>query len=221
MIGYDEHMDRPPSIDEAYEFLRGHTTADLRFDEHTRPIKYVISPGDGRLVAPVMVAMLQSADTVLFVPDFADEAMEIQVTLEPFEEHGSRGALADRWRIYHGEPHDVRWALLSIDAARYAGLVIDGRALMRPNPLAAAEGRICRDMNQDRDTLRRLCAHFSPTHMEIESPIMVGIDPSGFDVRARFDVVRVHSLREMRTDQEARAVLEEMKRQAGPGASLP
>src|SRR4051794_25044944 len=111
------------SIENAYAFLRRHTRGELRFDEHLRPLKFVIVP-DGRLVAPAMVAMLQSVDTVLFVPACAENAMEIQVTLEPFEERGPDAASADRWRIYHGEPDDVRWAYLSIDAARFEDLVI-------------------------------------------------------------------------------------------------
>src|SRR6185295_5660481 len=100
-------------IDQAYAFLRGHTTGDLRFDEHLRPLKYVIAP-DGRLIAPAMVAMIESVDTVLFVPDCAEGSMELQVTLEPFEDRGAAGADADRWRIYHGEPEDVRWASMHI-----------------------------------------------------------------------------------------------------------
>src|SRR5262245_4594915 len=186
--GYDAHM--PDEIvDHAYSFLRGHSTGDLRFDEHLRPLKYVIGP-DGRLIAPVMVAMLQAVDVVLFVPELQDDAMEVQVTMQQFQERGDDGAAADRWRIYHGEPQDVRWAFFSIDAARFNGSVVDGDALMRPNPLTMHESKICRDMNQNHmDDLRRLCANYA--HMEVEQPVMVGVDPLGIDVRARFDVVRV------------------------------
>ncbi|MBT8486702.1 MAG: hypothetical protein KJO43_14070 [Phycisphaerae bacterium] len=127
----------------AHAFLRGHTRADLRFDEHVRPIKYVIA-SDGRLVAPVMVAMLQSVDTVLFVPEIAEGAMEVQVTLVPFEEDGPGGALADRWRIHHGDPPDVRWAHMDIDAARFDESVLDGDALVQPNPLSGDEPALCR-----------------------------------------------------------------------------
>src|SRR5688572_18821962 len=105
------------TIDQAWAFIRGHTRGELRFDEHVVPKKYVIAP-DGRLAAPVMVAMLLSADTVLFVPEFAEGAMELQVTMLQFEERGADAAIADRWRIYHGEPDDVRWAYLNLDAAR-------------------------------------------------------------------------------------------------------
>src|SRR5690606_7891674 len=103
--------------------------------------------------------MLRSFDVVLFIPSYEEGAMEVQVTLEEFEERGSQGAAADRWRIYHGEPQDVRWAFTQIDAARFGGMVIDGLALMRVNPLAKDESRICKHMNQEHvDDLRRLCA---------------------------------------------------------------
>src|SRR5690606_10916285 len=103
--------DDPDLIERAYTFLRAHTRADLRFEEHMRPIRYVISPGPflaGRLVAPVMVAMLDAVDTALFIPEDVDNAMEMQVTLEEFRERGESESarLADRWRIYHGEPED-------------------------------------------------------------------------------------------------------------------
>lgn len=197
-----------PVIEEAYAFVRGNTKADLRFEENMRPIKYVIAP-DGRLIAPMMVAMLRSFDLVLFIPSYEEGAMEVQVTPEEFDERGAEGAAADRWRIYHGEPEDVRWAFLQIDAARFGGMVIDGLALMRVNPLAKDESRICKHMNQEHgDDLRRLCAAYGK--MDVEQPLMVGIDPLGIDVRARFDVLRVPAPRTMNDAEEARRVLMEM-----------
>ena len=195
-------------VNEAYAFLRAHTKADLRFEENMRPIKYVIGP-DGRLIAPVMVAMLRSFDSVLFIPSYQDGAMEVQVTLEEFDERGPDGAAADRWRIYHGEPEDVRWAFMQIDAARYGEVVIDGLAFTRPNPLAKEESRLCKLMNQEHvHDMRRLCAKYGT--MEVEQPLMVGIDPLGIDVRARFDVVRVPAAKPMTTVEEAKRVLMEM-----------
>lgn len=194
-------------IDNAWAFLRGHTRGDLRFEEHLRPIKYVIAP-DGRPAAPVMVAMLQAMDGVLFVPQFVDEAMELQVTIVQFEERGADGAVADRWRIYHGEPDDVRWAYLQIDAARFNAMVIDGDALQKPNPLAKDEARICREMNQQTELLKKLCERHGT--MRVEQPVMVGIDPLGIDLRARFDVVRVTSTKPMRNADEAVKVLTHM-----------
>ena len=206
-MAYDAPMS-DAIVDAAYAFLRAHSTGELRFDEHLRPIKYIIAP-TGRPVAPVMVAMLQSADTVLFVPECAEGAMEVQVTLSQFDEHSPDGALADRWRIHHGDPPDVNWAFFDIDAARYEGTVIDGEALVRANPLAADEPSICRDMNRDHaDDLRRLCRNYA--HINVEEPVMVAIDPLGIDVRGMFDVIRVPAAKPMPNADEARRVLKAM-----------
>jgi hypothetical protein len=200
-----------PIIEAAEQFLRAHTRGDLRFDEHLRPVRYVIAPC-GRLLAPVMVAMLQSFDNVLFVPEFAEGAMEVQVTLEQFEEHGPHGALADRWRIHHGEPQDVRWAFIEIDAARFEGSVIDGTALRLKNPLADLESKLCRAMNHQRmDDLRALCGHFA--RLQVESPVMVAIDPGGLDVRGRFEVVRIASPEPM-SGENVQDVLDRMIEQS-------
>ncbi len=196
------------NVEQAYAFLRGHTTGDLRFDEHLRPIKYVIA-SDGRIVAPVMESMLQSFDTVLFIPECVEDSLEVQVTLERFEERSREGVVADRWRIYHGEPQDVRWAWLDIDGARHGRMVFDSEALVRGNELAKDEARICRHMNEDHaDDLRALCLHHA--QVEIESPVMVGIDPLGIDVRGRFDVFRVAATEPMHSAEDARRVLTAM-----------
>jgi hypothetical protein len=199
-------------INKALAFLRGNSTGDLRFEEHMRPLKYVISR-DGRLVAPVMVAMLGAVDTVLHVPEYADGAMELMVTLNALDERGPDGSATDRWRIYHGDPEDVRWAFMNIDAGKFNSMVIDGQAMMAPNPLAADEPRICKRMNANHvDDLRRLCAHVA--NFTLEKPVMVGIDPLGLDVRAAFDVVRVPAIEPMETASDADRVLKAMMKQA-------
>ena len=198
----------------AHAFLRAHAHGDLRFDEHLRPLKYVITP-EGRLVAPVMVAMIQAPDTVLFVPEAIEGAMELQVTLEQFDEHGEsgQGALADRWRIHHGDPPDVNWALLDIDAARFDGMIVDGPGLVRTNPLGRDEPRICKEMNHDHvDDLRRMCLHYA--ELSIETPVMVAIDPLGIDVRGQFSVVRVNAPETMQSADDALRVLAMMGREA-------
>ena len=196
-----------PVADETWAFLRGHTTADLSFDEHVRPLRYVIDPG-GRLVAPAMAAMLTAVETVLFVPEYGEDALELLVTLEPFEEQGEGGVAADRWRIYHGEPEDVRWGYLDVDAGKFRGNVIDGEALGRPNPLTEAEPALCRELNERSPSeLQRLCACAG---VDSEAPVVVGLDPLGIDIRRRFDVIRVAATSAMTTADEARRVVVEM-----------
>lgn len=198
-------MHKDPAVESAIDFLRGHTRADLRFDGHIESIKYVFAP-DGLLVAPVMVAMLSAADTVLFVPDDRQGAMEAMVTLEAFDESGQHGALADRWRIYHGDPPDVRWARMTVDAVRFSGLFIDGEAFHESNPLASGEAALCREVNQRHGaSLRRICEERGG--MRVEKPVMVGVDSRGLDVRAAFDVLRVRFPQEALAIDQARAMI--------------
>ncbi|MEY5031874.1 MAG: hypothetical protein RL354_905, partial [Planctomycetota bacterium] len=139
-------MSEAEIITGARAFLRANLTGTIGFDEEFIPIKVVVAP-DGALVAPVMVAMLRALDVVIFLPAEDDAAMQLQVTLEEIQDSGEHAALCDRWRIYHGEPEDVRWARISIDAAKFDGRMFDGLALMEPNALADAEPRICRKVN--------------------------------------------------------------------------
>lgn len=128
------------------------------------------------------------------------------VTLEQFEEEGPDGHLADRWRIYHGEPDDVRWAIMHIEAARLDGIFYDGDGLLVPNALGGVEANICRWANEELvDGLRAACLR--EREIEIKEPRLVGVDPLGFDVRGRFDVVRLDSPTVMTTEEDARLVL--------------
>ena len=204
--------DLPDDAREALSFMRGHLAGLIRFDGEHIPIKVVIGPC-GRMVASVMVAMLRSLDCTIFLPDepteTEDEAIQIQVDLEQFEENGPDGALADRWRIYHGEPPDVNWAILNIDAAKYRDLFLTGEALELPNPLASEEAAICKDINGGHEADLK-AAVIGEVELEIDNPRLVGIDPLGFDVRGRFDVVRMSSPRVMMSGEDARSCLEEI-----------
>jgi len=175
-------------IELAHAFLRAHLSGRIRFDDNATPIKIVVAP-DGRLVASVMVAMLEAVETVLEMPDDDESSVHLMVTLEAFTEEGPLGALADRWRIYHGDPPDVRWAVMTIDAARFEGHFIDGDALQRPNALATQESAILRRLNEgDRAPLKRAC---EAANVRAGQPVAVGVDERGLDVRRAFDVVRV------------------------------
>ena len=205
-------MDERQAAKDAYRFLRSHTTGDLRFNERFRLLRYVIGP-DGRLVAPVLPAMLEATDTALFVPEDIDSAMELLVSLTEFEPDGPFGALTDRWRIYHGDPEDMQWASIHLDTARFQEQVIDGEALVQANPLAEDEARLCRQINDDhRAELRQVCQVIA--HAQVEDPMLVGVDRLGFDVRRRFDVLRVDAPRPMNTAADAELVLGQMIEQA-------
>lgn len=180
--------DLDPNVATAVAYLRGHLEGEFQFDEHLRPLKIVVG-SDGRVVAPTMVAMHEAAETVLFLPQAEENAMQLLVTVEPFKEEGENAAYADRWRIYHGEEEDLYWAFLTLDAVKWEGRVYDGRALLQPNPFAAEEARFCKMMNQQTALVASLCANGAD--VVVEEPLLVGVDPRGCDVRGRFEVIRV------------------------------
>lgn len=194
-------------VDRAHRHLRSHLAGLFRFEEFEEPMKVIVAP-DGRLVSPAMVAMLRSFDTVLFLPDDGEGSLQLQVTIEELEEGGPLRHLCDRWQAYHGAPADVRWGLLSIDAAKFEGEFIDGLALTRPNPLATEEARLCREFNGDpqrKAILRRACDAALPTRLE--SPVLVGVDAQGFDVRGEFGVHRLEAPKAMADAEDARRTL--------------
>lgn len=174
--------------DQAYQFMRANLAGHIAFDGDRRTIKVCPLP-DGRLVAPVMVAMLRATDVVVELPDDGDDSLQITASLEAIDPEGAHGAACDRWRIYHGDPPDVRWALITIDAARYSGWFLDGSVLMRENPLAACESAICRDANLESAMLKRIIRRVIGS--DPPSALLVGADAWGFDIRRHVDVVRV------------------------------
>lgn len=191
--------------DEAYAFLRAHLSGRIRFDGERVEIRVVPAPS-GHLVAPVMVAMLRSVDTVLELPDDGDDSLELQVTLEQVTEDGPDGALCDRWCIYHGEPPDVRWARIQVDAARYRGYFVDGQALMRANPFADREAALCKELNAHcRDAVVR-AAERTGTH-RLADPVVVGVDPWGIDARTRLGIARIPMAPPFASPDEVRARL--------------
>jgi hypothetical protein len=103
----------------------------------------------------MMVAMLTAGDVVLHLPDEDEDALQLMVTIEPIDEHGPDGGLADRWRIHHGEPPDVRWGAMTIDAARFRGYFLDAEAFALTNPLAADEVALCSEANAGAAAVRQ------------------------------------------------------------------
>ncbi|MBC8523498.1 hypothetical protein H8D29_06180 [PVC group bacterium] len=183
-----EEFDEQRASDEAWKYLRANSTATLRFGEHLQDVSYVIC-NDGTFVIPAMVAMLQTQDMVMYIPEYAENCMELHVSLEQFAEEGEGGEYADRWLMFHGEPPDVQWAKVEINAARFHELFIDGEGLRRNNLLTDEEASICKTVNNDRGSLSEACRRVIGIH--IESPVLVGVDSLGLDVRARFGIVRL------------------------------
>jgi hypothetical protein len=173
----------------AYAWLRGHLAGFIRFDSERVAIRIAPLP-DGRFAAPVMVAMLLAGEVVIELPDDGEDDLHLMVSLTQFHDRGDDGRAADRWRAYHGDPPDVNWAFIEIDAAKFRGYFIDGEVFRRTNPISADEPAICRALNAgDRDLLRR--AIDAVFRIDAADPVVVGADGIGIDARRQFDVVRL------------------------------
>ncbi len=195
-------MEEQQVTEEAWHHLRSHTRGELRYDERLDRFSFVFAR-NGRIVFPASPFVLEATDTVLFLPENRSGTMEVQVSIEELEPDGPQGAVTDRWRIYHGDAREARWAIAAIDAVRDQGRVVDGSSLERDNPLAADESSLCRFVNREhREGLRDLCVRYAGA--EAEAPLLVGVDPYGFDVRRRFDVIRVPVEPPMRSAAEVR-----------------
>ncbi|MBT4530829.1 MAG: hypothetical protein HOC27_06445 [Phycisphaerae bacterium] len=184
MVDYDEQQ----ATEDAYRFLKSNSTASLQFGENIYDVSYTFAP-DGRLVISAMVAMLQPCDIVMFVPEYSDNCMELHVSLVQFKEDNENGAIADKWQVYHGEPPDVQWAFVDIDAARFHEMFVDGEGLCRENAIAVQEQSICKTLNALKETVRMVC--FKHTKVDVVDPFVVGVDPLGIDIRAPFGIVRI------------------------------
>ena len=172
-------------------------------------MKFVVDPADGRLCGPVMVAAILASQHVLHLPEETDDPAAMRVLLSP-EQLDDDPPIADRWRVYHGEPEDVRWAAFWIDFAKREGVVVDGDALMSAHPFASDAPAIINELNADPARLATLCTKAGGMR-EVESPVAVGVDPLGVDVRARFDTVRLPFPNEATTAEEARKRIERLR----------
>jgi hypothetical protein len=179
---------RDEAVDQTLAFLHANLRGHIRFDGDRVPIKVIVAP-DGHIVAPVMESMLRSVEVVLELPDDGEDGLQVMVTLERLDPEGPQAGLCDRWRAYHGDPEDVRWATMQIDASRFRQWFVDGEALTEANPLAKDEPSLLKALNaQPRSFLKAFC---TTCKVDCKDPVAVGVDPGGIDIRRAHDTDRL------------------------------
>lgn len=183
--------------------LRQHHEGVLAFGDVTETVRFVLDPASGQPVLPVLGRAFDGDTIMLFLPDDATANPEcLQVTATPREIDPNREEACDRHGAYFGRPAHPRWALLEVASVKRLDEVLDGDLVRLANPLRRHEGRLCRAVNTNADALSHACeraAGVSP-----QEPRMVGVDPWGADVRARFDIIRMEFSQPVSTDTEAR-----------------
>lgn len=173
------------ALERARALLCAHRDGVLHFEEHFIPTPFVTDPESGRLVIPVPEAAFFAPEHIFFVPEEADDTLQLLLSLERAEE----SALTDRWNVYHGEPDQVRWAECYIDAAKLKPWVFDGDALMTPNAMAGDEAWLVRSANEHKGALASLLSE--RLGKDVDDALCVGVDGLGLHARVRFGVVRV------------------------------
>jgi len=167
--------------------IRSERHADLLADGVPFTVRTVLDNERGTFVFPIPPSALKAEECVLWIPEERHDALQVLVRLEPID--GEREACADRWRIYHGSPEQHHWASAEVQAVRFGAIVASAEEIDLTNPLAGAEPGLCKAMNTDRARLGRAARAMDPRAGG--EGLVVGVDPLGFDVRTRFDVVRV------------------------------
>jgi hypothetical protein len=167
---------------EVARWIRGHHRAVLRADDQGRRIRYVVDRATGAIVAPLRHAELEADELVLHVPDEADDGAHLLLAPTEIPESSA----TDHWLAYHGSPDAPVWCAMSVELARLAGDLLD-EPVELANPLGRDEPALCRRFNADPASLSALC---SARGVSDPSPVLVGLDPDGFDVRARTGLVR-------------------------------
>lgn len=167
--------------------IRSERHAALAADGLPFPIATVIDNDTGALVFPIEPAVFEAHESVLWLPEERHDAMQILVQLEEID--AQIHPTADRWRIYHGSPNQTRWASATLQSVRFGSMVASGEDLDLVNPLAGGEPALCKKYNADRALLGRAAHAMDPR--STGEGLLVGVDPMGFDIRTRFDIVRV------------------------------
>ena len=184
-----------PAAARARRELRRHCTGTLVFDAGVTPVRYVLEPRLRRLLLAVEPAVASLTDATVFVPEERDGALQVLLGLSPADPRSPEtGALTDRWGAYHagaGSPRAWLWG--AIEATKFDAEVVAAdeiaAALPAPDALRGIEPRLCRRLNADRAALARACRAIA--RIDPGTPVAVGVDPEGVDVRARFGVVRL------------------------------
>lgn len=174
--------------------------------DSTAPVKFIRDPADGRIIMACPVATFFAEEIVLFTPDEADDAMKLLLSAEQIEECH----LTDRVLAYHGEPEHVRWGAFWIDSAKHGPWVFDGDAMMIPSALADAERELLKELNADTPRLSALVQR--AREVEVASPVALGIDQLGLDIRARFGPMRIAFEHECPDNDAARTEIERILR---------
>ncbi|MGJ8636716.1 MAG: hypothetical protein ACSHX5_07720 [Phycisphaerales bacterium] len=171
----------------AAHLMRSAWSCTLLYDESPFETQCMIDPRTGEFLVAIVSDALDASDITLACPrDSFDTRVRICVQLseEVSEEQ------CDRFTAYHLPATKPLLARATYEYAKLdSGEVITPDQCSLVNPLVDQFGPLCRALNADRDRLARVC--FSISGVEHDSPLAVGVDLEGIDIRASFGLVRI------------------------------
>lgn len=175
-------------------------------DEEVRSIRYVVCRRTGMPMASVPAIVLEAAHATLCIPDDGfDHAERLQLVGQAVEVDALRDEGADRLLAYFGKPAHTHIARLEASSLQRLDQVIGAELVALESPLRSAEASLCKLANAQPARVARAVERATGTLPE--TPLVVGVDPWGLDVRARFGVLRVEFAQLVSTPDEARAAL--------------
>lgn len=181
----------------------------LRVADDVRDVRFVVDQLTGFPVLPVRADVFAAEDLILFIPDEAEDALQLLV--EATELDPNREAACDRFIAYHGAAQGVegrarsaRWARLTVTTAKIAGVVDDGAC--SSNAIGDDEPALCKWLNTTLGAASRIVKGLSSTPED--DLTVVGVDQFGVDVRARADIVRVEFPTQATSAAAARRMIE-------------
>jgi hypothetical protein len=168
--------------------IRQHTRAEMFRDGVRELVRYVINPPDGAFVLACGPGLQNAEEIIAHAPDEGPEAIQLMFDrAEPLDR--TTDASIDRYLAYHGEPESPNFFRLTLHAAKFGAGVVDASEIALENTLARGAGPLLKRWNLDQSALAAACR--GAVRHAPASPLLVGVDPDGADVKARFGVIRI------------------------------
>lgn len=211
----DTHSARAGACDHTQEHLglrtlRRYSEGVLAFGERRSRVRFVLDRSTGQVVMPLEPVALSAKEHVLFLPDETGCVLQVLLLVDELRNPSAHEA-PDRWTAYHaaavGAPSAAGvWTMATVEAGKTETVVFPGEELHAANPLRGCEHGLIRHLNgQRRAAVGAACKR--RLGVDVLEPMVVGLDPLGIDVRARFGVLRLEFERWAHSEEEAQREL--------------
>lgn len=175
------------TLTRATHLMRSAWECTLLYDQSPFETRCMIDPRTGGFLIAVVKDAFEADDVVLACPrDSFDTKVRVSVELSEIVTEEQ----SDRFTAYHLPATAPLLALGTLSYAKLdSGEVITQDQCPLANPLISVMGPLCRTLNAHRSNLSSLCTMM--TGIAHDSPLAVGVDDTGIDIRVRHGLVRL------------------------------